>query len=93
MQIEDVYTVQAQPLQAGFERAADIGEDAAPIEPWQTNLSLNFLTKGKTYTATVYEDDGKESIRKRTIQVKRGDIFPMTLAGKTGNAIIIEPNK
>src|SRR5829696_1554737 len=41
MQIEDVYTVQAQPLQAGFEKVADIGEDAAPIEPLQMNLRSN----------------------------------------------------
>lgn len=65
--------------------------NATGFDPWQTNISLNFLAKGKPYTATVYEDDEKESIRKRVIRVKGGDVLPIALAGKTGNAIILEP--
>ena len=65
--------------------------NATGFEPWQTTIPLNFLAKGKSYQATIYEDDGKESIRKRTLQVRRGDSFPLMLAEKTGNAILIEP--
>jgi alpha-glucosidase len=67
--------------------------NAAGFEPWQTNITLSFLSQGKTYKATIYEDDGKESIRKKIIHVKKGDKLPITLAAKTGNAIMIEPFK
>jgi alpha-glucosidase len=67
--------------------------NATGFEPWQTNIPLNFLAKGKTYKATIYEDDGKESIRKKILHVKRGDVLPIALAGKTGNAIMLEPVK
>jgi alpha-glucosidase len=52
---------------------------------------LNFLTKGKSYTATVYEDDNSESIRKRTVKVKKGDDFSFDIKAKGGQAIIIKP--
>lgn len=64
--------------------------NAAGLEPWQTNISLNFLSNGKIYKATIYEDDGKESIRRKIIQVKKGDVLPINLQEKTGNAIMIE---
>jgi alpha-glucosidase len=63
--------------------------NAAGLMDWQGEISLDFLTKGKTYLATVYEDDGAGSIRKRTLKVKRGDVFPIELKEKTGNALII----
>ncbi len=66
---------------------------AAGLNDWSGNLSLNFLEKGKTYTATIYEDDGADSIRKRTITVKKGDTFPVQLAAKGGQAVVIEPKR
>lgn len=65
--------------------------NATGFGSWKTDLPLQFLTKGKTYKATIYEDDGNASIRTRVITVKKGDVLPVSLAGKTGNAIIIEP--
>jgi alpha-glucosidase len=67
--------------------------NAAGLQDWQTNISLRFLSKGKTYTATVYEDDGNGSIRKRNLQVKRGDAFPINIKATEGQAIIIEEAK
>jgi alpha-glucosidase len=67
--------------------------NATGFEPWQAAIPLNFLAKGKTYRATIYEDDGNESVRKRVIQVKKGDVLPVSLAAKAGNAVILEPVK
>ena len=64
--------------------------NAAELEDWKTNISFNFLLKGEKYKATIYEDDGQGSIRKRQVQVMKGDIFPVVMKEKTGNAIIIE---
>ncbi|OIN60570.1 glycoside hydrolase family 97 protein [Arsenicibacter rosenii] len=66
---------------------------AAGLNDWSGTLTLNFLDKGKTYTATVYEDDGADSIRKRTVTVKKGDAFPVQLAARGGQAVVIEPNR
>jgi alpha-glucosidase len=66
--------------------------NAAGLLDWKQNLSLGFLAKGKTYMATVYEDDGQGSIRKRKLRVKKGDEFPVALAKETGQAVIIEPS-
>jgi len=61
------------------------------FEDWKSSIKLNFLTKGKSYTATVYEDDNSESIRKRTVKVKKGDDFSFDIKAKGGQAIIIKP--
>ncbi len=66
-----------------------IGNVAGP-EDWQTSIRLSFLTKGKNYRATIYEDDGQSGIRKRNINVKQGDLFPVDLKAKGGQAIILE---
>ena len=65
---------------------------AAGLSDWSGTLTLSFLDKGKAYTATIYEDDGADSIRKRTIAVKKGDAFPVQLAAKGGQAVVIDPN-
>lgn len=65
--------------------------NAAGLNDWNATLKLNFLQKGKTYTAIIYEDDDAlKSIRKRTITVKKDDVLPVSLKGKTGQAIIIK---
>jgi len=66
-----------------------IGNAAGP-EDWKQNLALEFLTPQKNYTATIYEDDGLGSIRKRTLIVKKGDIFSIDIKAKGGQAIMIE---
>lgn len=67
--------------------------NAAGLNDWNTTIKLDFLQKGKIYTATIYEDDDTlKSIRKRTITVKRGDTLTVSLKGKTGQAILITPS-
>ncbi|OQP57742.1 hypothetical protein A3860_08940 [Niastella vici] len=66
--------------------------NAAGLDDWHATVRLDFLQKGKKYIAIVYEDDAeKNSIRKRSIPVKKGDQWPVSLKGKTGEAVIIQP--
>ena len=70
------------------------GEDwfigsAAGLQDWQGSVQLSFLKKGQTYTATIYEDDDKGSISKRTMQVKKGAKLSFNIKAKGGQAIII----
>lgn len=62
---------------------------AAGPEDWEDMLDLDFLEPGKKYTATIYEDDGKGSIRKRTDPVTKEDQVCFYLAAGRGQAIII----
>jgi alpha-glucosidase len=64
--------------------------NAAGLEDWKTEVLLNFLPKGKKHLATVYEDDGAGSIRKRTINVTSTTRLPIHLKAKEGQAIIIK---
>ena len=64
---------------------------AAGFEAWKSNIQLNFLTKGRVYAATIYEDDETGSIRKRTETIKKGDVFPFDIKAKGGQAIVIRP--
>jgi alpha-glucosidase len=66
-----------------------MGNVAGP-EDWNGSIKLDFLSKGKQYTATIYEDDGQGSIRKRTLPVKKGDQFSLAIKAKGGQAVIIE---
>jgi alpha-glucosidase len=63
--------------------------NVAGLSDWHTAIKLNFLTKDKTYTATIYEDDDNNGIRKRIVDVKKGDNFPVDIKAKGGQAIII----
>jgi alpha-glucosidase len=56
-------------------------------------LSFDFLNKGKKYNATIYEDDGKGSILKRSIQVDADTRFSINLKAASGSALIIEPSR
>lgn len=58
--------------------------------PRQQTLDFGFLPKGKTYIATIHEDDGKGSIRQRTEQVSAGSKLPFNLAASGGAAIQLE---
>ncbi len=53
-------------------------------------IRLDFLDKGKTYTATSYEDDGKEGIVKKNRMVKRGDLLEIKADAKGGEVVIIK---
>lgn len=61
---------------------------AAGLEDWQAVLDLSFLRSGVSYTVTVYEDDGQQSIRKRTMHLGSGDKLPVKLPAKSGQAFI-----
>lgn len=62
-------------------------------EDWKNTVRLDFLTAGQRYEATVYEDDGVGNIHKRTVSMKKGDVFPFDIKAKGGQAIIIRPNQ
>lgn len=64
--------------------------NVAGFSDWKSGIKLNFLMKGKTYTATVFEDDDKGSIRKRTIFIKKDDTFTFDIKAKGGQAIMIQ---
>ncbi|MEO6522435.1 MAG: glycoside hydrolase family 97 catalytic domain-containing protein [Mucilaginibacter sp.] len=66
---------------------------AAGLNKWNTSVKLDFLDKGKPYTATIYEDDNAGGVRKREIRVKKGDVLPIELNAKGGQAIIYRPDR
>jgi alpha-glucosidase len=65
--------------------------NAAGSEDWEENLRLDFLTKKTIYQATIYEDDQNGGIKKRTLKVKKGDTFSISLKAKGGQAVLLEP--
>jgi alpha-glucosidase len=65
--------------------------NVAGLADWNDSVSLQFLDKSKNYTATIYEDDGAGSIRKRIIQIKKNDSFKIDIKAKGGQAVMISP--
>ncbi len=63
---------------------------AAGTEDWHGKILLNFLTKGIIYAATIYEDDGSGSILKRSMEVKKGDLYSFNLKAAGGQALEIK---
>ena len=63
---------------------------AAGLSDWTGSLPLLFLAPGKSYQATLYEDDQTGGIQKRVVAVKQGDTLPVSLKAKGGQAIIID---
>lgn len=57
----------------------------------KTSLKLDFLDKNKNYEATIYEDDGQKGINIRTVKVKKNSSWPIAIAAKCGQAVIIRP--
>jgi hypothetical protein len=60
------------------------------------DLKLDFLTEGKTYEATIYEDgegahwkDNPYPVNIRKVEVKKGDVLPVKLAAGGGTAIAV----
>jgi alpha-glucosidase len=66
-----------------------VGNAAGP-QDWQSHVKLDFLKKGVRYSATVFEDDGKGSIAKRTLNVKKDDVFAFTIKATGGQALMLE---
>lgn len=66
---------------------------AAGMGEWKTSIKLDFLNKGITYMATVYEDDGKGGVKTRQLKLQKGQTFPVDIAAKCGQAVIIRPIK
>lgn len=64
---------------------------AAGLDPWRAKIDFDFLDKGKSYLATIYEDDGKKGIEVSQKEVKRGANWLIDLPGKEGQAIILTP--
>ncbi len=62
----------------------------AGLKDWNGSVKLDFLTPGVKYEATVYEDNGAGSIRKSTLNVKKGDALSLSLKAKSGQAVIIQ---
>ncbi|SJZ75819.1 alpha-glucosidase [Chitinophaga eiseniae] len=64
---------------------------AAGLQDWQTILDLSFLRPGISYTVTVYEDDGNQSVRKKTMRLNSMDRLPVKLFAKAGQVFIFKP--
>jgi glucan 1,4-alpha-glucosidase len=65
--------------------------------PRQQTITLDFLSPGKTYTATIYEDGPKahwktnpESVNIRTVKVRKGSTLKLKLAASGGAAIAVK---
>ncbi|MBE9599818.1 glycoside hydrolase family 97 protein [Pedobacter sp. MC2016-24] len=65
--------------------------NAAGLTDWKQTIKLDFLDAKKRYNATVYEDDGNGGISKRSLRVKKGDVFSIEIKAKGGQAMIISP--
>ncbi len=61
-------------------------------KPYQTNIKLDFLDKGKKYIASIYDDDGKGNVIKRTRDVNSNSVLGIDIVAKGGEAIIISLN-
>ena len=73
--------------------------NVAGLNGHKSNITLDFLDAGKSYTATIYEDGKNASIDKnpqsyniRKIKVKKGSKLSITSARGGGYAISIIPN-
>ncbi len=73
--------------------------NVAGLNGHKSNITLDFLDAGKTYTATIYEDGKNASFDKnpqsyniRKIKVKKGSKLSITSARGGGYAISIIPN-
>jgi alpha-glucosidase len=64
-----------------------LGAVAGP-KPWKGKVNLDFLPKGSTFEASVYEDDGSGSIRKTTRIVSSGKQLDLDLKSGTGVAVL-----
>ena len=66
--------------------------NAAGFEDWPGVLKFDFLSPGKKFTATIFEDTHEGRIAKKMITIKKGDNLPFDIKAKGGLAIIIVPS-
>jgi alpha-glucosidase len=59
---------------------------------YSTSLDLNFLDKGRTYTAVIYEDNGRGGVNKTIKQVSSQSKLTVNIAAKGGQAIMLKRN-
>jgi alpha-glucosidase len=62
---------------------------AVSDQPYSTTLNLDFLDKGRIYTAVIYEDNGKGGVNKTTKQVSSESKITINVAAKGGQAIML----
>ena len=62
---------------------------AAGDKPYSTTIKLDFLDKGKKYTAFVYDDDGKGGVAIRKKEVDHNSVWNIAIAAKGGQAVRI----
>ncbi|MDE3251378.1 MAG: glycoside hydrolase family 97 catalytic domain-containing protein [Bacteroidota bacterium] len=62
---------------------------AAGLAPYETDLSLDFLDKGKRYRADRYLDDGKGGILKKSSIVNSHSTLKISLSASGGEAVRI----
>lgn len=65
-----------------------IGNAAGP-DGWDGSIRMDFLSPGRVYEATIYEDDGKQGLVKRIIKIKKGEVFAFHIAAAGGQAMIL----
>jgi len=65
-----------------------IGSAAGP-EGYVDSIRFDFLASGRSYDATVYEDDGHGGIVKRTRICRKGDVWKFELPAAGGQALIL----
>jgi alpha-glucosidase len=65
-----------------------IGNAAGP-DGWEGSIRMDFLSPGRVYEATIYEDDGKQGLVKRIIKIKKGEVFAFHIAAAGGQAMIL----
>ena len=65
-----------------------IGNVAGP-DGWEGSIRMDFLSPGRVYEVTVYEDDGNRGIVKRSIKIKKGEVFAFHIAAAGGQALIL----
>jgi len=65
-----------------------VGSAAGP-EGYVDSIRFDFLASGRSYDATVYEDDGHGGIVKRTRICRKGDVWKFELPAAGGQALIL----
>ena len=63
---------------------------AAGNESFDTQLDFSFLDKNKNYVATIYADDGKGGILKKTLSVNQKSSRSINIVAKGGEALVIK---
>lgn len=67
--------------------------NAAGFTDWKGTIKFDFLSKGKTYSATIWEDKEGGKLSKKVVSIKRGDVLPFKIISKGGQAMMIVPTK